>query len=1028
MGVPSYLTGLRAKCKALTWNDVNACSRGLTTYLDRHLAFALCWVVLFCVFVFVPQINTYWPKRPWQSDFTWSLLSVSYFLFLVGILLFHVYAWWAVLPSAAPKADPTRWQKLKGRLKAPPGWFVTLATWPARRGPRAAMAVGLIGIALGGGLLLSLVFVDPADGTLRHLAVGCGLQVGWLLLLTGAWVGAHAWHAHHTGAATRGDVVEVTGRTLALLWFAMIAGEGFWLFAWFFDVLGSFRLYTIGGLLQVGLIVVLVARVVDVAHVKSGWPIRYVVAGALILGLALLNLKLPWYPASEAGTAAPREEFDKLKEVPPGDGKPKPSWYDQFNARLDALPDDDPVVFVAASGGGSRAAIFAGLAFEALSREPFPDAAAAKTTRQTWADRVVLVSSVSGGSLATADFVEPSEYVRRVKDGKLDGQPELLNSNVTELKRGMASWAAVDNPFRQAYLAPAQHRSPQPECVYSADHLNTVMNFSRQTALDRENGEPAAWLLYSPLGDDMCGDFMAPIVRGALTPLLDRGTSLSAFWEVRFGWKGCSNLSGYASEGYKNFAAASDAAAGERAIAGKRPLVLFNSCDTAEGGRVVVGFPPLPRRGLAGLTGYLARSDNDVPSDSESAELYRGRTLADFSPNYRLSLAESARVSANFPWGLPVARLSANVPTVPEKMCDRAVGLLLGSTREEKAKNKSELISIIPDAGVDVLTLSNGGATADQKESLDDIVRALYHLRADEGAPPASRQEAAERLGALKDCLAWTTDHIDLTDGGVNENTGIATLCEVIEHLAVLEALDNQPADKDKVARLVSPDTFKTAAAIMAKLRRHDVVLVEIDSGAKPSLLEVGPLAAPLRALNNASYATAFSVKDRYLDRLIELLAPPRDGLLTKKDQDDYDGAFKGQYARQAMYKHFECNHDQEEDVMTAWGLPNKAKARIYTTFYFEYQQWKNYEYATMRDHWVLRKTVRRELFELSKVVNSPDPEKPAAKPPDRAKVSRDLNHLREETMKAAQDKLNLSSPAVKDKMIQQGLGAVKDK
>jgi hypothetical protein len=36
--------------------------------------------------------------------------------------------------------------------------------------------------------------------------------------------------------------------------------------------------------------------------------------------------------------------------------------------RIAQIPEDGPVVLVAASGGGSRAAIFAGLALEALAR------------------------------------------------------------------------------------------------------------------------------------------------------------------------------------------------------------------------------------------------------------------------------------------------------------------------------------------------------------------------------------------------------------------------------------------------------------------------------------------------------------------------------------------------------------------------------------------------------------------------------------------------------------------------------------
>jgi hypothetical protein len=45
-------------------------------------------------------------------------------------------------------------------------------------------------------------------------------------------------------------------------------------------------------------------------------------------------------------------------------------WFDQFSNRIEAIPDEGPVVFVAATGGGSRAAIFAALTLETLQRTP----------------------------------------------------------------------------------------------------------------------------------------------------------------------------------------------------------------------------------------------------------------------------------------------------------------------------------------------------------------------------------------------------------------------------------------------------------------------------------------------------------------------------------------------------------------------------------------------------------------------------------------------------------------------------------
>lgn len=78
-------------------------------------------------------------------------------------------------------------------------------------------------------------------------------------------------------------------------------------------------------------------------------------------------------------------------------------WADQLLARLREIPETQPVLLVAASGGGSRAALLASLVYEKLRLTPakVENGEAARTL----ADDVLLISSVSGGSLATAYFL-----------------------------------------------------------------------------------------------------------------------------------------------------------------------------------------------------------------------------------------------------------------------------------------------------------------------------------------------------------------------------------------------------------------------------------------------------------------------------------------------------------------------------------------------------------------------------------------------------------------------------------------------
>jgi NADPH-dependent ferric siderophore reductase len=89
----------------------------------------------------------------------------------------------------------------------------------------------------------------------------------------------------------------------------------------------------------------------------------------------------------------------------------------------------------------------------------------------------------------------------------------------------------------------------------------------------------------------------------------------------------------------------------------------------------------------------------------------------------------------------------------------------------------------------------------------------------------------------------------DLLDGGVDDNTGIPAILEVVQHLK-----DLREAQEDRLARVQSKDQ---AARILALLSQRGIILVEIDSGAKPSLQSVAEVLTPKQALDNAAYARA---------------------------------------------------------------------------------------------------------------------------------------------------------------------------
>ena len=108
------------------------------------------------------------------------------------------------------------------------------------------------------------------------------------------------------------------------------------------------------------------------------------------------------------------------------------TWLEHCENRLDGierLPGDGPVVLVAASGGGSRAALFTALLLEALARtdaqgKPLP--APAPKGAVPLHRRIAIISSVSGGSLGTAYYAARQEMTEdaeasgsRVANGRM---------------------------------------------------------------------------------------------------------------------------------------------------------------------------------------------------------------------------------------------------------------------------------------------------------------------------------------------------------------------------------------------------------------------------------------------------------------------------------------------------------------------------------------------------------------------------------------------------------------------------------
>ncbi len=195
-----------------------------------------------------------------------------------------------------------------------------------------------------------------------------------------------------------------------------------------------------------------------------------------------------------------------------------------------------------------------------------------------------------------------------------------------------------------------------PKHQYLDAFLEDYKEALRRAGKDDAEGD-WAWVRESAIMDDLCADFMAPTLRGALMPLLSRGASLRLFWRDQFQWNGSNDRGGYAGPGIDGFA-------------WKRyPLVIFNASDAERGSRLAFGFPPLP-------PGFRMSSKVEKSSLEEESH-HPPQTLADLDPDRSIDLHQAVALSANFPLGftvLTIPRHNASArDSAPAKILDGGI-------------------------------------------------------------------------------------------------------------------------------------------------------------------------------------------------------------------------------------------------------------------------------------------------------------------------------------------------------------------
>ncbi len=378
----------------------NAALRFFNAYAATVVATGSVLATLFLV----PQTGAILAKAgldEYPYDPSGTLLRTAAF---VGMALAYVLLYLVVIPPD-PKLQPD----------APPtGPLARVQLWALQRSQFFSNAVlGVLARFSDGGrrvvgvliMVLGLMiawFGGPEAIAARHDTAD--FASSWPGIMTACF---GAWVALLPVAAVRDPAQlswgwRVPGRLLIVVASLALLGEALWaLPIWSHGSWGT-QSYTVWGVGFLVFLAAVVGRLVDAAALRTAWPIRMIAAAG---ALAIMG-----------GDAS-----DTIAQAGPGgqaSTNESEGWYKQMLARVAAMPGDGPVVLVAASGGGSRAALFAALTYEALEATHLTEDPKSPTV----GSHILLISSVSGGSLASAYFQRAI-----AKDGALPVRDQWRN-------------------------------------------------------------------------------------------------------------------------------------------------------------------------------------------------------------------------------------------------------------------------------------------------------------------------------------------------------------------------------------------------------------------------------------------------------------------------------------------------------------------------------------------------------------------------------------------------------------------------
>lgn len=565
------------------------------------------------VFFFIPQVRFVWLSQTPSLESGGWVVQWSAFMAVALIALFFFGVSFYVVPRRIRPvpADAGWWRRTVLR-------FADICiSWPVWLWNFVRRSGGFVLGAVVVGMTWSFWPDSAPDAALiadRPLtAITCHHFCIWLLLM-GCWLCITSLLVKQKDAdadalAPNGQhpVIYTLGRLLGWLFWLYAIDEGIWL-ACAFEMI-SYRVYAMVAILFVLMLAGVVAGSLDFLDRNlERIPIRLIAIPVLCLGFLLIRPQLD----SDVAVHRPQVvEGQVVSKTPSEFGQA----YHHLEMRIRSIPEETPIVLVAASGGGSRAAIFTSLVYELLARRQLAEDPAATGKHRVWADNIVLISSVSGGSLATAHFVhrscEPSAGLRELN---YTIPAELTEGVCQEIER-LIDRADADSTDSYWLKSREQARNLRKALADPQD----------------DDTDEFEWIVANEFMDDMCVNFMAPILRGGLSVTMFRGAALSSFWDNVYDWRGSSNLDGYIRPKSTDLSAWYSP--------GRHPVVLFNACNVDDGARVSIGFPPLPRH---------AFEDSD---DQASRFAPKMLALQDSDVTVETSLSQAVRFSANFPWG-----------------------------------------------------------------------------------------------------------------------------------------------------------------------------------------------------------------------------------------------------------------------------------------------------------------------------------------------------------------------------------------